>query len=208
MRRLGSAGPCAERGHLPKHARSAAKKPRLNAYRESPGTLEEKLWKRCKWEFPPADETQSCWWIMNMEEADQTQDGRMICRSLACLRMELCSTRLASSQKLRQEWDKRLENNAEAVDRLQENRELWLRAGGPDPEQLASPTAPHMEEVSKTLACLSAMEEKHGPTGGLDSFIEEIKARLAHARLCFDARAYIARALFPSVWTPRRPPSC
>ena len=143
--------------------------------------MEEKLWKRCKWEFPPADETQACFWIVNMEESDQTRDARMICRSLACLRMELCNTRIASSQKLRQEWDKRLENNALAVDRLQENRELWLRAGGPDPEQLASPTEIDMEEVSKTLSTLAAMLERHGPTGGLDSFVEEIKARLPHA---------------------------
>ncbi len=116
-----------------------------------------------------------------MEESDQTRDARMICRSLACLRMELCNTRIASSQKLRQEWDKRLETNALAVDRLQENRELWLRAGGPEPEQLASPTEIDMEEVSKTLCTLAAMLERHGPTGGLDSFVEEIKARLPHA---------------------------
>jgi len=161
-------------------ARAALRCPRLAVFRESPGTLEEKLWKRCKWEFPPADETQACWWIANMDETDQTQDARMICRSLACLRMELCSSRIASSQKLRQEWDKRLENNSLAVDRLQENRELWLRAGGPDPEQLASPTEFHMEEVSKTLSTLAAMLERHGPTGGLDSFVEEIKARLPH----------------------------
>ena len=34
---------------------------RLDAFRETPGTLEERLWKRYTWQFPPADETQSCW---------------------------------------------------------------------------------------------------------------------------------------------------
>ena len=34
---------------------------RLDAFRESSGTLEERLWKRYIWQFPPADETQSCW---------------------------------------------------------------------------------------------------------------------------------------------------
>ena len=139
--------------------------------------MEERLWKRCKWEFPPRDETQSCWWVVNIDEADQTQDTRMICRSLACLRMELCSSRLASSEKLRQEWDKRLENNAVAVDRLQENRDLWIHAGGHDPELLASPTELHLREVNETVGTLEAMLEKHGPSGGLDSFVEEIKAR-------------------------------
>jgi len=31
------------------------------------------------------------------------------------------------------------------------------------------------------LSTLAAMLERHGPTGGLDSFVEEIKARLPHA---------------------------
>ena len=104
----------------------------------------------------------------------------MICRSLACLRMELCEARIASSEKLRKEWNKRLENNSMAVDRLQENRALWLRAGGPEPEDLATPTALHLEDVAKALGTLHAMLEKHGPAGGLDSFIEDIKARRTH----------------------------
>ena len=104
----------------------------------------------------------------------------MICRSLACLRMELCEARIASSEKLRKEWNKRLENNSMAMDRLQENRELWLRAGGPEPEDLATPTALHLEDVAKALGTLHAMLEKHGPAGGLDSFIEDIKALCAH----------------------------
>jgi hypothetical protein len=33
---------------------------RLELFRESPGTLEERLWKRIKWEFPPEVETKSC----------------------------------------------------------------------------------------------------------------------------------------------------
>ena len=152
---------------------------RLELFRESPGTLEEKLWRRYKWEFPPIDETKSCWWIANMDDDDQTRHARMICRSLACLRMELCESRVATSDKLRKEWEKRLENNAMAVDRLQENRQLWLSAGGPDPEMLGTPTPQQLEDVAKTLGTLDAMLEKHGPTGGLDSFIEEIKA--AHA---------------------------
>ena len=140
--------------------------------------MEERLWKRYKWEFPPADETQSCWWVVNMEDDDQTGGAKMICRSLACLRMELCNSRLASSLRLRQEWDKRLENNSLAVDRLQGNRDLWLRAGGCDPELLASPTECHLEKVSRTVGTLDAMLEKQGPTAGLDSFVEEIKARV------------------------------
>ena len=119
-----------------------------------------------------------------MADEDQTRDARMICRSLACLRMELCEARIASSDKLRKEWDKRLENNSLAEDRLQENRELWLRAGGPDPEALATPTALQLEQAAKAVSTLDAMLEKHGPAGGLDSFVEEIKAGWLASCVC------------------------
>ncbi len=74
--------------------------PRFDKFRSNPGTLEERLWRRYTWDFPPADECAKCWWAAT-EEADQTMEVRLICRSLACLRMELCSSRLATSQKLR-----------------------------------------------------------------------------------------------------------
>jgi len=137
--------------------------------------LEERLWKRYKWEFPPENETCSCWWVANLENDDQTVDAKLICRSLACIRMELCTARLATSQKLRQEWDKRLENNSRAVERIQENRDLWLQAGGCDPELLNTPTEIHLEAVARTVKTLNAMLEKYGPRGGLDSFVEEIQ---------------------------------
>ena len=100
----------------------------------------------------------------------------MICRSLASLRMELCRSRLATTHKLRAEWDKRLENNSLAVDRLQQNRDLWIKAGGCDPELLATPTEHHMEQATKTVQTLNAMLDKYGPQGGLDSFVSEIQS--------------------------------
>ena len=93
--------------------------------------------------------------------------------------MELCESRLATSRKLRLEWDKRLENNTAAVDRIQENRNLWHSAGGFDPDLLATPSEIQLEEVKRVLATLDAMLEKNGPRGGLDSFVAEIKAAAA-----------------------------
>ena len=137
--------------------------------------MEERLWKRYKWEFPPENETCTCWWVANLESEDQTVDAKLICRSVACIRMELCTARLATSQKLRQEWDKRLENNSLSVHRIQANRDIWLRAGGCDPEVLNTPTEIHLEAVARTVNTLNAMLEKYGPRGGLDSFVEEIQ---------------------------------
>ncbi len=72
-----------------------------------------------------------------------------------------------------------MENNAAAVDRIQENRNLWHSAGGFDPDLLATPSEIQLEEVKRVLATLDAMLEKNGPRGGLDSFVAEIKAAAA-----------------------------
>ena len=98
----------------------------------------------------------------------------MICRSLASLRMELCHSRLATTHKLRQEHDKRLENNALAVDRIQSNRELWFRARGCDPDLLLNPTDSLMEHAEQTVNVLHEMLKVHGTTGGLDSFVDDL----------------------------------
>ncbi len=171
--------------------------------------MEERLWKRYKWEFPPENETRTCWWVVNLESEDQTIDAKLICRSVACIRMELCTARLATSQKLRQEWDKRLENNSLAVDRIQENRDLWLHAGGCDPEVLNTPTEIHLEVVARTVNTLNAMLEKYGPCGGLDSFVEEIQNAVQMLKVvssalrsfvqCVCARAALFRKLRLSV---------
>jgi len=146
----------------------------LNAFRDHPGTLEERAWKTYKWEFPPDNETLPCWWICNLDEEDHTKEAKMICRSLAALRMELIHSRLATTQKLRQEHDKRLENNALAVDGIQENRELWFHARGCDPDLLLTPTQLLMKHASDTVDKLHAMLKAHGPDGGLDSFVEDL----------------------------------
>jgi len=146
----------------------------LNEFRDNPGKLEETHWKNYKWEFPVQNETTPCWWICNLDEDNHTKEAKMVCRSLAALRMELIHSRLATTQKLRQEHDKRLENNALAVDRIQENRELWFRADGCDPDLLLTPTDSLMNQTSKTVNTLHEMLNKHGPAGGLDSFVEDL----------------------------------
>ena len=99
------------------------------------------------------------------------------------MRMELCHSRLATTQRLRQEHDKRLENNALAVDRLQENRDLWFQAGGCDPDLLKMPTELLMGHANKTVHTLNKMLQVHGPGGGLDSFVEDISNAVRRLKL-------------------------
>ena len=89
--------------------------------------------------------------------------------------MELCHSRLATTTKLRQEHDKRLENNALAVDRIQENRSLWFDADGCDPDLLKTPTEQLLTYVDETVVLnLAKMLDKRGSAGGLDSFVEDL----------------------------------
>ncbi len=55
----------------------------LNEFLLNPGTLEERAWRRYKWNFPPENETLSCWWVCNKDEEDHTKETNLICRSLA-----------------------------------------------------------------------------------------------------------------------------
>jgi hypothetical protein len=73
----------------------------LNEFVLNPGTLEERAWRKYKWNFPPENETVAIWWVCNKDESDHTKETKLIFRSLAALRMALFSARLATSQKLR-----------------------------------------------------------------------------------------------------------
>ena len=79
----------------------------LERFRESPGTLEERLWKRYRWGLPP-DEITPCWWVSNLDSEDQSVEVKLVFRSLNSLRIDLCTSRLATTAKLRSEWDRRL----------------------------------------------------------------------------------------------------
>ena len=96
----------------------------LEEVRVNPMTLEERLWEKLEWERPE-NETCSCWWISNYNEPDKTQPCRLICRSLTGLRLELEASRCATTQKLRREWERRLETNARAADSLHDNAQPW-----------------------------------------------------------------------------------
>ena len=93
---------------------------------------------------------------------------------MAFVKMELHRSRHATSAKLRNEWDKRLEKNSAAVDVLNSNRQLWHSAFGPDPESLGNPTEGLLEQCNRSVVILHAMLEKHGPRGGLDSHVQDI----------------------------------
>jgi len=122
-------------------------------------------------------------WIANYGEEDKSKEVKLVIKSLACTRMELHNSRLATSAKLRAEWDRRLEKNSVAVDVLNSNRQLWQMAGGADPDTLANPTELSVEQCNVTVQVLHSMLQKHGPKGGFDSFVEDIEKAVKMLRV-------------------------
>ena len=114
-------------------------------YRLDPGNVRERKWELLNWQRP-ADETSPCWWLANAaaakaaDEEEQDSPVKLVCRSLQVLRLELRATRCATSLKLRQEWERRLETNGRSVDVLESNSQLWKHVGGPSPYLLRRPT--------------------------------------------------------------------
>ena len=74
---------------------------------------------------------------------------------------------------MKSKTSRRLDKNATAVDVLNSNRRLWLTAGGPEPDLLQNPTEMLIDHCTKTVLVLQSMLQKHGPQGGLDSFVQE-----------------------------------
>ena len=77
---------------------------------------------------------------------------KLVCRSLACLRLELQTLRCANSVKLREEWERRVHNNETAVERIQRNLDLWRHVCGPDPEKLLKPSEVDLNAAQEAAA--------------------------------------------------------
>ena len=143
----------------------------------------------------------ACWWVANACEADKTQPAKLVCRSIAVLRLELQQNRVASTEKLRREWERRLDDNKRSVDVLMNNRHLWshvsdckyinvsalppaptrtvlalVHVDGPSPEdELVDPTELALLEAKQCCEALARMAEAHGSAQNeLHVYVEEI----------------------------------
>ena len=54
----------------------------FDLYRETPGTLEERAWRRFKWSWPE-NEAEAIWWVANYGDEDKSNETKLICRSMA-----------------------------------------------------------------------------------------------------------------------------
>ena len=94
-------------------------------------------------------------------------------RSLALVKIELSQNKVASTSKLRREFEKRAAANAEATTILHNNHHLWKSVGGPWPDDLFRPSPSDLEKAQQCCEVLEHMTEVDD-RDGLSEFTAEI----------------------------------
>ena len=90
------------------------------------GTMVEERWKELEWQVPESS-LSACWWLTNPQERSSTEAlPHFLCKSIGILRAEQHRQRVASLGKLREELQRRQEQNRRARALLEQNAE-WRR---------------------------------------------------------------------------------
>ena len=103
---------------------------------------------------------------MNPTEPDKSKAPSLLSRSVGLLRVELSESQIASTVKLRKEFEKQNEDNSTACDVLQNHQHLWTSVGGPQVESLFRPSVAGLEKAKQCSDTLEKMAE--GDDGLLD----------------------------------------
>ena len=96
---------------------------------------------------------------MNPIEPDKTKAPSLLSRSVGLLRVEISESQIASTARLRKEFEKRNEDNSVACDVLHNHQHLWASVGGPQVESLFRPSAVNLEKATQCSETLEQMAE-------------------------------------------------
>ena len=119
----------------------------------------------------PEKEISSCWWLINPKD-ESTSTPTLLCRSLTCMTLELNQNRIASTQKIKQTYERRAEQNARVVEMLHDHIDMWKFVHGVDPMRLFRPRAPDIELAKQAVNRLKQLTEADG-RDGLAEFTDE-----------------------------------
>ena len=96
---------------------------------------------------------------MNPTEPDKTKAPSLLSRSIGLLRVEISESQIASTAKLRKEFEKRNEDNSVACDVLHNHQHLWASVGGPQVDSLFCPSVANLEKAKQCSETLEQMAE-------------------------------------------------
>ena len=94
----------------------------LEEFKADPGTLKDEKFRNIP-AVMPLNDMAPCWWAVTRGDLDKP--APLLCHSLMQLQLELQHHRLATPGKLSNEWMRRCDHNAEALDALEDYPELW-----------------------------------------------------------------------------------
>ena len=77
----------------------------ITELRNDPGTLSEKRWLQLHWNMPQSEQ-EKCWWLTNPND-DTAKPPTLLCRSFLCMPLELNQSKVGSTTKLRQAYERR-----------------------------------------------------------------------------------------------------
>ena len=132
-------------------------------------------------------ESSKCWFVGNAGVEDKGSEPKFLHRSLATLKVCLKNTRVATTKRIKDEYERRRDKNREAIEVLEANAQLWNLVGGPCVEYLAEPSEEALDrahEAKELLLKIRAQED--APNNAAQIAHDMIKAVDAFASLDFD----------------------
>ena len=115
----------------------------------------------------PAKQSDVCWWVTNASATDKSVEPKFVARTLVGMKIELQHMRLATTAKLKQEYELRLQRNEEACAVLLSNLQLWAGVvHGPCPESLLRPTAELLKQTKAAGEVLERLAIEYKDAGG------------------------------------------
>ena len=135
---------------------------------------EERFWEHTITWTKPQSESAKCWFVSNAGVEDKTVQPKFMLRSLATLRVFLKNTRIATSQRIRNEYERRLLMNQEVVEVLRSNCQLWTLVDGPCVEYLSEPSEEALDRANGAKARLLLMRTQDAIPVSAAQIIDEM----------------------------------
>ena len=122
----------------------------------------ERRWeKEIAW-AQPTSESAKCWFVANAGVEDKEAEPKFLHRSLATLKVHLKNTRVATTKRIKDEYERRKDRNREAIEVLEANFQMWALVAGPCVEYLAEPSDEALDrahEAKELLLKIRAQED-------------------------------------------------
>ena len=102
---------------------------------------------------------------VNPKEEDRTKAPSLLSRSVGLLKLEVSDSQIASTSKLRNEFQKRSNDNSTACDVLYNHQDVWASVGGPPAESLFRPSEVDIKLAKECCTTLQKLSEGDDPDG-------------------------------------------